>query len=71
MNPVIAPMQAAEIRTSVTVPLRFADGFEATASVSTFRHLVDDAEHLLLSFGGNAAPAGDAAAPRCGCTASA
>ena len=35
-------MQTAEIRTSVTVPLRFADGFEATASVSTFRHLVDE-----------------------------
>jgi GTP cyclohydrolase II len=41
----------AEIRTTVTVPLRFADGYRAEARVSTFRHLVDGAEHLLLRFG--------------------
>ena len=63
MSAPVTRMQTAEIRTSVTVPLRFADGFEATASVTTFRHLVDEAEHLLLTFAGNAAPTGDASAP--------
>jgi GTP cyclohydrolase II len=41
----------ATIRTSVMVPLRFADGFEAVARVSTFTGLADGKEHLALSFG--------------------
>ncbi|AZS38651.1 GTP cyclohydrolase-2 [Microbacterium lemovicicum] len=60
-----ASLPEAEIRTTVTVPLRFSDGFRAEARVSTFRHLVDGAEHLLLSFGGgvDAAASGPAPAP--------
>ena len=42
----------AEVRTTVTVPLRFSDGFQALAEVTTFRHLADGGEHLLLSFAG-------------------
>ncbi len=34
---------AAEVRTEVRIPLRFSDGFEADARVSTFRHLSDGA----------------------------
>jgi len=44
-------MSAATIRTSVTVPLRFPDGFEAVAQVSTFTGLADGKEHLALAFG--------------------
>jgi GTP cyclohydrolase II len=44
----------ADIRTSVEIPLRFHDGFEASARVTTFRNLVDGGEHLLLSFPGDA-----------------
>ncbi len=50
-----APHARAEVRTAVTVPLRFSDGFSATARVHTFGGLVDGAEHLLLQFD---APAG-------------
>ncbi|WP_396668258.1 GTP cyclohydrolase II [Microbacterium sp. R86528] len=45
-----------EVRTEVEIPLRFADGFEAVARVSTFHDLVDGADHLLLTFGGPATP---------------
>ncbi len=48
-GPLDAP--AAEIRSHVTVPLRFADGYETSADVMTFRGLVDDQEHLLLGLG--------------------
>ncbi|GAA0536894.1 GTP cyclohydrolase II [Paractinoplanes ferrugineus] len=41
----------AAIRTTVTVPLRFADGFAADARVSTFTGLADGKEHLALRFG--------------------
>jgi GTP cyclohydrolase II len=41
----------AEVRTRVQVPLRFADGFETTAWVSTFHGLDDGAEHLALELG--------------------
>jgi len=50
---------AATIRTSVDVPLRFADGFEARARVLTFDGLVDGREHLALVLG----DAGCAGAP--------
>ena len=39
------------IRTSVTVPLRFPDGYATTAQVTTFTGLADGREHLALSFG--------------------
>jgi GTP cyclohydrolase II len=42
---------SAAIRTSVPVPLRFPDGFEAVARVTTFTGLADGKEHLALSFG--------------------
>jgi GTP cyclohydrolase II len=41
----------AEIRTRVSVPLRFPDGFSTTAEVFTFSGLTDGKEHLLLGLG--------------------
>jgi GTP cyclohydrolase II len=42
---------AATNRTEVALPLRFADGYAATARVCTFAGLVDGREHLALVFG--------------------
>ncbi|WP_278258075.1 GTP cyclohydrolase II RibA [Nocardioides convexus] len=42
---------SAEVRTSVVVPLRFADGYAATADVVTFTGLADGKDHLLLGLG--------------------
>jgi GTP cyclohydrolase II len=41
----------AVVRTEVTVPLRFADGYATTARVFTFDGLVDGREHLALGLG--------------------
>lgn len=41
----------AVVRTEVTVPLRFADGYATTARVFTFDDLVDGKEHLALGLG--------------------
>ncbi|QKV73306.1 GTP cyclohydrolase II [Amycolatopsis sp. Hca4] len=41
----------ATVRTRVRVPLRFADGYSATAEVVTFDGLADGAEHVALVFG--------------------
>ncbi len=41
----------AEIRTRVTVPLKFADGYATTAEVITFTGLADGREHLALALG--------------------
>ena len=41
----------ATVRTQVAVPLRFPDGFAASADVFTFGGLADDREHLLLGLG--------------------
>jgi GTP cyclohydrolase II len=41
----------AAVRTRVTVPLRFPDGYETTAEVFTFTGLADGKEHLLLALG--------------------
>ncbi|MDR7160065.1 GTP cyclohydrolase II RibA [Arthrobacter sp. BE255] len=41
----------ATVRSRVTVPLRFPDGFTAVAEVLTFHGLADGKEHLLLAFG--------------------
>jgi GTP cyclohydrolase II len=41
----------AKIRTQVTVPLRFADGYSTTAAVFTFEGLEDGKEHLALGLG--------------------
>src|SRR3954451_19210333 len=42
---------AAAVRTQVTVPLRFADGYATTAQVMTFTGLADGKEHLALGLG--------------------
>jgi GTP cyclohydrolase II len=42
---------SAQIRTRVTVPLRFADGYTTTAEVITFTGLADGREHLALALG--------------------
>ena len=39
------------VRSQVTVPLRFPDGFQATAQVLTFHGLADGKEHLTLALG--------------------
>src|SRR5262245_26294178 len=44
-------LPAAEVRTRVTVPLRFADGYETVADVFTFTGLADGKEHLALGLG--------------------
>ncbi|MET9000113.1 GTP cyclohydrolase II [Amycolatopsis sp. NPDC004169] len=41
----------ATVRTRMRVPLRFADGYSATAEVVTFDGLADGAEHVALVFG--------------------
>src|SRR5215210_2612868 len=41
----------ASVRTAVTVPLRFADGYRTTARVVTFEGLVDGREHLAIGLG--------------------
>jgi GTP cyclohydrolase II len=41
----------AAVRTRVTVPLRFPDGYATTAEVFTFTGLADGKEHLLLALG--------------------
>lgn len=41
----------ATVRSQVTVPLRFPDGFTASAEVLTFHGLADGKEHLLLALG--------------------
>lgn len=44
-------LPVATIRTQVTVPLRFADGYSTTARVFTFDGLVDGREHLAFGLG--------------------
>src|SRR3954449_5869459 len=41
----------AAVRTAVTVPLRFADGYRTTARVFTFEGLADGREHLAIGLG--------------------
>ncbi len=41
----------ATVRTAVTVPLRFVDGFGTSGRVMTFRGLVDGKEHLAIGLG--------------------
>lgn len=47
----VSPVPAAVVRTRVTVPLRFPDGYATTAEVLTFDGLADGREHLLLGLG--------------------
>jgi GTP cyclohydrolase II len=46
-----APPPAATVRTQVTVPLRFLDGYATVARVFSFDGLVDGREHLALGLG--------------------
>ena len=45
------PLPPAVVRTAVTVPLRFADGYATSARVFTFDGLTDGKEHLALALG--------------------
>ena len=62
-----ATVPVATVRTQVTVPLRFPDGFATTARVFSFDGLVDGREHLALGLGDRAgaldAHPSDGAAP--------
>jgi GTP cyclohydrolase II len=49
--PVDAAPAVPAVRTQVTVPLRFPDGYSTTADVVTFTGLADAKEHLLLGLG--------------------
>ena len=44
-------LPSATVRTQVSVPLRFPDGYTASACVSSFNGLVDGREHLALGLG--------------------
>jgi GTP cyclohydrolase II len=62
--PAAGPLPEATVRTRVTVPLRFGDGYTVTADIVTFHGLVDGREHLALVLGdardtGEAGGAGD------------
>jgi GTP cyclohydrolase II len=47
-------LPTATIRTQLTLPLRFADGYVTTARVFTFNNLVDGREHLAFGLGNRA-----------------
>ena len=51
------PVPTATIRTQVSVPLRFADGYATPARVFSFDGLVDGQEHLAFGLGDRAAAA--------------
>jgi GTP cyclohydrolase II len=50
------PLPAATIRTQLTLPLRFSDGYATPARVFSFDGLVDGREHVALGLGDRAAP---------------
>ena len=50
-NHPLGDLPQAVVRTQVTVPLRFPDGYATTAQVFTFTGLADGKEHLLLGLG--------------------
>lgn len=51
MDTTLLKAPAAQMRTSVRVPLRFGDGYATLADVFTFTGLVDGKEHLALALG--------------------
>ncbi len=59
----VGTLPAATIRTQLTMPLRFADGYATTARVFTFDGLADGREHLAFGLGDQAGPL-TPAAPR-------
>src|SRR4051794_25824194 len=48
-------LPAAAVRTQVTVPLQFPDGYATTAQVMSFTGLVDGREHLAFALGSSSA----------------
>jgi GTP cyclohydrolase II len=48
---VTGAVQAAAIRRRIRIPLRFADGYSATATVVTFTGLADEQPHVALELG--------------------
>jgi len=56
-------LPAASVRSEVSVPLRFADGFSTIARVVTFHGLVDGREHLALALGDSTSGGEGATAP--------
>jgi GTP cyclohydrolase II len=52
----LLPLPTATIRTQVSVPLRFADGYATDARVFSFDGLVDGQEHIAFALGDPAAP---------------
>ena len=52
----VPDLPKASIRTQLTLPLRFGDGFATTARVFTFDGLVDGREHIALGLGSHALP---------------
>lgn len=57
------PLPVATIRTQVTVPLAFPDGYETTARLFSFDGLADGLEHVALGLGSRAAPLVDGSNP--------
>ena len=55
------PLPTATIRTQVSVPLRFADGYATAARVFSFDGIVDGQEHLAFGLGNRSAPVTSAA----------
>ena len=51
----LLPLPTATIRTQLSVPLRFADGYATPARVFSFDGLVDGQEHLAFGLGDRAA----------------
>ena len=49
------PLPAATIRTQMSLPLRFADGYATAARVFSFDGLADGQEHLAFGLGDRAA----------------
>ncbi len=58
------PPPAATIRTQVSTPLRFADGYTALARVYSFDGLADGREHVAFGLGDRAAPVTSTENPR-------
>jgi GTP cyclohydrolase II len=56
-------LPSATIRTQLTLPLRFVDGYATTARVFTFDGLVDGREHLALGLGNHARESGPGGHP--------
>ena len=52
----LMPLPPASIRTQVTVPLAFSDGYETTARAFTFDGLSDGLEHVAFGLGSRAEP---------------